>query len=52
MKILVRLSICAVALLLSGCVYLSPPYGCPTNCDDYGNHPDNGDLTTQSHSLF
>jgi hypothetical protein len=52
MKTLMILSIGAVALLLSGCVYLSPPYGCPMNCDDYNNHPANEDLTTQVHSLF
>ncbi len=52
MKTLLKLAMVAAALLLSGCVYLSPPYGCPMNCDDQGNHPYNGDLTTQVHPLF
>ncbi len=52
MKTLLKLSMIAAALLVSGCVYLSPPYGCPMNCDDQGNHPADGDLTTPVHSLF
>ncbi len=47
------LAICAAAaLLLSGCIAISPPYGCPLNCDDWGNHSFNGDLTTQVHPLL
>lgn len=52
MNIVKALSICALALLLSGCILISPPYGCPLNCDDQGHHPFNGDLTTQVHPLF